>query len=1111
MTSRTAVSRVYSAVSLFALLSFAGAAASAQTWTGAVDDNFNNSANWNPSTVPNSSGASVIINSATNNPVTLTGSVDIGTLQLGGAESLQLGGNTLNVFGGSIVNNGLIGTNDGTLTIFNSNLVLSGGGTVSMVGNQYINQASGGLTLTNQDNLIEGTGQLGQNGLSLDNQASGTVNANTNGGLLYLNGGGSVSNAGTLEASNGGFLQINNTVTNSTTGNITANGGTVYFNAAINGGTLNTQGTGVIQNIGNSTLNGVTISANSTYTAAGQNYLEGTIVNHGTITSPDGNLTIANGDVTLNGGGTVTMQSDTFINQASGGLTLHNVDNLIQGTGQLGQNGMAFDNQAAGVVNANVSGGVLYLNGGGTVTNANLLEATGGGILQINNAVTNTGANITANAGTVYTDSTITGGTLNSLAGGVLQNIGTTSLVDVTLSQNSAYDAAGQIFLYGTLTNKGTVTSPNGTTTIAGGDVTLTGGGTVTMQSDAFFNQNSGGLTLHNVNNLIQGSGQLGQNGMAFDNQSAGVVNANVTGGTLYLNGGGTVTNAGLLEATNGGILQLNNTVLNSTNINADGGTVYTADTISGGTLNVMNGGLMQNIGNTSLVNVTLSQNSAYDASGQIFLYNTLINKGTVTSPDGTITIAGGDLTLSGGGTVTMQSDAFFNQNSGGLTLHNVDNLIQGSGQLGQNGMALDNQAAGVVNANVNGVYLYLNGGGTVTNAGLIEATNGGILQINNTVNNTSAINADGGTVYTASQINGGTLNVLHGGVMLNVGNSVLNGVTLSANSAFGAGGQLFLENTITNNGTITTNDGTITIEGGDLTLQGTGTIVMQSNAYFNQASGGLTLHNDGNTIEGTGQLGQNGMSIDNQGSGTIFANVSGGTLYINGGGGLANAGTIHVGNGSDLNIQTTLNQSAGLTVIDAGGTLDAPAVNISGGALKVDGTLDPASIDILPLGILEGTGLIDGEVTSHGTTILGDDTGHPGTLSINGDYFSDGTLDEIFNSGGANGTLDVSGAVNLGGDIQVFLNGLFLNPGQTYTFDLIQGYTSESISSGIVLPNYWSLELGNDQIDLVYNNPNVVVSSTPEPSAWMDIAFLAVLALAAPLFRKKVATVVAL
>jgi len=64
----------------------------------------------------------------------------------------------------------------------------------------------------------------------------------------------------------------------------------------------------------------------------------------------------------------------------------------------IGDNGLALVNQAGGTINANASGYSLILNGGGLITNAGLLEATNGGVLQIQDTVANQGGNITANA-----------------------------------------------------------------------------------------------------------------------------------------------------------------------------------------------------------------------------------------------------------------------------------------------------------------------------------------------------------------------------------------------------------------------------------------------------------------------------------------------------------------------------------------------------------------------------------------------------------------------------------------------------------------------------------------------------------------------------------------
>jgi hypothetical protein len=361
-----------------------------------------------------------------------------------------------------------------------------------------------------------------------------------------------------------------------------------------------------------------------------------------------------------------------------------------------------------------------------------------------------------APGGTVDVSATINGGTLTTTGNGVMQTSGAAILNGVTVSTGSTYAALGTTFLQGTITNNGKFTVPNTTLQVNGGDVTLAGGGTVQMSSGAFLNQSSGGLTLHNVNNTIEGAGQLGQNGLALDNKSGGTVNANVSAGTLFLNGGGAVANAGLLEATNSGTLQINNTVNNTNNITANGGTVNVNAAINGGTLNTTGGGVMN--GQTATLNgVTLSGGSTFNVAGTTFLQGTITNNGKFTVPNTTLQVNGGPVTLTGGGTVQMSQGAFLNQSSGGLILHNVNNTIEGTGQLGQNGLALDNQSGGTVNANVSTGTLFLNGGGTVTNAGLLEATNSGTLQINNTVNNSNNITANGGTVNVNAAINGGT------------------------------------------------------------------------------------------------------------------------------------------------------------------------------------------------------------------------------------------------------------------------------------------------------------------------------------------------------------------
>jgi hypothetical protein len=119
----------------------------------------------------------------------------------------------------------------------------------------------------------------------------------------------------------------------------------------------------------------------------------------------------------------------------------------------------------------------------------------------------------------------------------------------------------------------------------------------------------------------------------------------------------------------------------------------------------------------------------------------TITNSGTITlnsdgtSPDTTdLALSGGDVILNGGGTVTL-SDSPFNRilgDSGTERLINVDNTIQGAGQIGVDSMALTNQ--GLIDANqvnISPIPLEIdpNSSGLI-NSGTMQASNGGILRL---------------------------------------------------------------------------------------------------------------------------------------------------------------------------------------------------------------------------------------------------------------------------------------------------------------------------------------------------------------------------------------------
>ncbi len=674
-------------------------------------------------------------------------------------------------------------------------------------GNSVILQTSGGATLTNVDNTIQGRGEIGNNGLALVN--SGTINANVPGATLTIDAA-SPTNSGTLEATAGGTLALSASTINNKSGIIQANaaGSTVQFvnNVTLQSGTLSATNGGVLGTAANTTatLDGSTlgqqITLSGTYTAANNSatILVGTINNTGSfLLSAVGNntlLQIRGGQtVTLTGGGTLTMSTSgngtPIINQTSGGSTLTNVNNTIQGRGEIGNNGLALINQAT--INANVPGGTLTLDPV-TLTNAGTVEATNSGALSINTStVNNQGGTISVNGAAsavqFVSGATIQGGTLATANSGVLGTAsGTTITLDGSthgaLNNAGTYTAANNsaTILVGTINNAGAIqVAASGNITelqITGGqNVILTGAGTVTLSTTgngtAIVNQTSGGSTLTNVNNLIQGQGQIGNNGLALINQAGGTINANVAG-PLILNSSA-ITNQSLLEATGGGTLQI------STTVSSPGGTIaaagtgsavqfFTGTTIQGGTLSTSGGG---GLGTVAGNNVTLNGstgNGAVNNAGTYtggngsatILVGAINNPGTIqiaaTSSNTFLQIAGGqNVTLTGAGTVTLSTSgngtAFINQTSGGATLTNAGNTIQGQGQIGQNALSVINQ--GTITANLSGVGSYTQtAGATVIPAATTDTTvsfaiSGGTARVDGTLS--SSVNVTGtGTLF---------------------------------------------------------------------------------------------------------------------------------------------------------------------------------------------------------------------------------------------------------------------------------------------------------------------------------------------------------------------------
>jgi hypothetical protein len=927
----------------------------------------------------------------------VTGALDLGTVSGG---TLALGG-ALELIG-------------------NTTVTTPGSGSITMTNGQ-IGTDSNGYTLTNTG-LIRGSGVIGSNSatyqnLSLNN--TGSISANAIGKTLSIQGtGGSIINSGTLRATAGGILNLATTAAiNNIGGTITATGTSSVVNVSttIQGGTLSTSAGGVMQTSGGATLDAtnhgaITLSDGSTYTAGA--------AGSGTITNITGTLNLGTvSGSTLALGGALELVSDTtVVTPGTGSITMANGqigtnsnaytltnNGLIQGSGVIGSNNTTYQNLSlnnTGTINANSSGNTLSIQGtGGSIINAGLFEATNGGTLNLATAtaINNAGKTISATGtnSVVNVSTTIQGGTLSTSGSGVMQTSGGAtldglSLGAITLADKSTYTAGAA--------GSGTITNIAGTLNVKGSNVALggalelinnttiaaTGAGSITM-TNGQIGTNSNGYTL-NSNGLIQGSGVIGSNNTTYQNLSlnnTGTINANSSGNTLSIQGtGGSIINASLFEATSGGILNLATTSpinnQNGTILAGTGSTVNVTNTdIQGGILTTQGTGVMQSSGTVTLDAVTLGAITLSDGSTYLAGANTLtnitgqLNLGVTTGStlqvsSGTGTNYGyfrlvGNTTVSGPGSMVL-SGGLLGTNSNGYTLTN-GSTIQGYGVIGSNigsdyqNLSLNNTAT--INANSTGNTLSIQGtGGSIINAGLFEATNGGTLNlattspINNSAGNITASGA-GSTVNVTTAIQGGTLNTSGGGVMQTVTGAQLDGVTngaitISDGSTYTAGaGTLTDVQGALKFGTAT--GGTLALSGnlrliGDTTLSGPGSMTLSGAAQIGTNSNAYTLTNN-STIQGTGLIGSGIGSLysnDNlTNGGSIIAN--GGTLTLAGTGTLTNTGTLHANAGTTLvSTMSGLSSSTfsgttlltGTYVADAGATLQINALGNTGGEI---------------------------------------------------------------------------------------------------------------------------------------------------------------------------------
>ena len=885
-------------------------------------------------------------------------------------------------------------------------------------------QANGGTT--NTGTIKATAGALTLTGMTVNN-TGGTILSNAQ--TLHVTN--TTINGGTVNLVGAALLQLSSstiqgaTINNSATGIIEA----VSFTTNTLGGTISNPAGGVIQ-----IDNGAVINLeNGNYPNLGKITLNST-GNNTELVVLDGNVTLSGGSVTM---------SNNAANLIFGGSTTDTLTNqeTIQGSGNIGSNRLTLVN--SGTILANQSAGLTIQANGGTI-NTGTIRASLGTLTFSGTTVTNTGGTITTNGQNLkVTNSTINGGTVNVVGAGLVQLSNSTiqngtlnnsatgtiealSFTNNTLGGTISNPAGGLIKIdngavinlaAGNYPNLGTVTlNSTGNNTelvVVGGNVTLSGG-TVTL-SNSTTNLIFGGTTTDTLTNqeTIQGAGNIGSNRMTLVN--SGTINANqsagltiqpnggtintgtikATSGTLTIsnttvsNGGGTITsngqtlvvtnstiNGGTVSLTGAGLLQLSNSIIQSGTLNnSTTGTIealsFTNNTL-GGTLNNPAGGLIK-IDNGAVINL---QNGSYANGGSITLNSTGNNTELV--------VAGASVTLTGVGNVTMSNSAN-NFILGAVNTYILTNkvTIQGSGNIGNNGMGLVN--GGTIIANQSTPLIIQPNFMGFTNNGTLQVNSGDMMLVKTgPFSNFVGTTLTGGTYNVAGTLEIDQLGNAGGEIVTNAAKIILNGPSSSFVDAA-------MNDALTNLKTNATGSGFTIIGGRNFTTAGNftnnGTLTVGSGSTF-KVNGNLTNLSSGTlnggvySISGTFQF--NGANIVNNSANITLNGAASKIIAANGSNGLANfakntaLGTFALTGGRNFTTKANFTNNGVLTIGSGskfnvhGSLTNFAATKLTGGTYNVTGTLqfnnanivtNAANITLTGAGskIVNQTGVTDG------------------------------------------------------------------------------------------------------------------------------------------------------
>ena len=1001
-----------------------------------------------------------------------------GSISVGNNSDFQLSGTVDN--SGSITANFLGGSVNSDLEVVGGGATVSGGGIITLSGSNARVSGLSGAVLTLDDQTIQGDGQIGANSVGLVLNSGATIDANSAAGdslILDSSTADGVSNQGTIKSSGGGNLFITGSTVNNAGGSIEAGtGSTVSLQSStIVRGTIS--GDGAVNVVDNTSVDfeGLTQSGS---VAVGNNSdldITGTIDNTGSISlnftggSVNSDLEVQADGVTLDGGGTVTLNGANARVVGTSGSDLNIANQTIQGDGQIGANLLTLTNSATSLIDANSSENTLTVDAAGSgfaatagATNLGTIRASSGGTLRLSDStIDNTNGSIQSLAGSdvEFVDSTIIGGTISGtgeidvLDGTTVNFTNLTQAGSVAVGNNSDLDIAGAINNTGSISLNFLSGSVNSDLEVQA-SATLDGGGTVTLNGVNARVVGTSGSDLTIANQTIQGEGQIGANTLTFTN--SGLIDANSAGNTLNVNpagngSGNSVADAGVInlatiQASGGGTLRFTDSTIDNTAGSilslVDSKVEFTDSTIIGGTISgvgeidVLDSTTVNFTNLTQAGDVAVGNNSDLDITGTINNTGSISLNFTGGSVFSDLEVQADGAILNGGGTVTLSGSNARLTGVSGSDLTIADQTIQGDGQIGANLLNFNNAATNLIDANSSGNTLTVDAAGVginaatagATNFGTIRASNGGTLLFSDsTIDNTNgSIQSLAGSEveFTDSTIIGGTIS---GSGEIDVLDSTtvnFTNLTQAGDVAVGNNSDLDITGTINNTGSISLN-----FTGGSVnsdlevqtsaTLDGGGTVTLNGGNARVVGISGSDLNIANQTIQGDGQIGANLLTFTNSATSLIDANFSENTLTVDATGvginatsaGATNLGTIQASSGGTLLFSdSTIDNTNGSILSLAGSEVEFTDSTIIGGTISGVGEID----------VLDGTTVNFTNLTQAGDVAVGNNSdleiagaiNNTGSISLN---FTGGSVDSDLEVQ-TNATLDGGGVVTLSG-----------------------------------------------------------------------------------------------